>query len=367
MRSIGKPRRGKWLTNRVGRKDCATKPLPRHCYSVRGIAGQICRLLQSTVRLLGIFLLSKTVMLLCEGSPVEDGSKPHFGVLISLFERQEDPHYVVPCLLSLRSLVQQTYPLWTLIVGFDGLQGSKIGEAWSSIDRAGVDRSRIVAVAIDASARERNLYSRADLWNFAGVNAHNRELHIAYNLSAITHVTRLDDDDVWYPDHLQNLADVYSSEPDVMFAHTQALGYLEGPFPANQSPEYLNRAPSPCQLIHATASWSTRLQVFYLQESEQRKRPRYLKSCCGLSPCSSVLPADADMWDRIREMVELRAMKAVFIPKVDVSYSTREKKTCIYQYLQGKVSWGACFPTEITPIRPYRGCILPKLRAISYK
>ena len=211
---------------------------------------------------------------------------------------------------------------------------------FQALKAAGVPEEKVVFRNMEHSRRERFLYKEnlnKEHWLFSGVNSINMALEIAYDQLPVTHTARLDEDDVWLPSHLQNLADAYSQHPDVGFVYTQALGYsnpfnndnTDHGFPHPEAALHTFGPPMPCELIHSATSWTTDLRIFYRQLEGQLRHmhERSLETCCK-RPCKTVLAADADMWERIHGLVQRGDLVSLFVSHADVLFlesSTREK------------------------------------------
>lgn len=305
-------------------------------------------------RVVGLLVCSLTFTL-CAACPVhftttyqqqqENESKQaqaaiHFAVVTSVFQRPQDAGFTIPCLTAFSSVARQTYTEWTLIVVGDGLTQQEIGLALHAAEVAGIPRSKLVFQNMDEKMREKHIYSDPhDLWSHAGTNALNMALRIAYNQSHVTHIARIDDDDYWLPAHLDHLVEAYKAYASASFAYTQALGFAPSPapFPASNQTDRLQLLPPvPCNLIHATTSWSKSLVVFYRQAQEQQNSTRGSMCCDGPCVAGVVLPADADLWERIHSMVETGAIASVFVQIADVHYTDTAKKACLAAIISGQ-------------------------------
>jgi len=267
----------------------------------------------------------------------EENDKITFAVILSAFERENEPHFRLPCVNSFYSIAQQTYKRWYLILNGDGISSKGIGRIFQALKASGIPEEKVIFRNMDHARRERFMYDdqNNEHWLFSGVNSVNMALDIAYNLETVTHVARLDEDDVWLPSHLQNLAEAYRLHPDVGFVHTQAMGYsnpfnnddTSRGFPHPAANLYTFQPPVPCELIHSTSSWSTNLKIFYRQLEEQRQNMhnRSLEVCCK-RPCNAVLAYDADMWERIYGLVQRGDLASLYVSRADVLYLVRSER-----------------------------------------
>ena len=258
-----------------------------------------------------------------------------FVVLTSWFKRDIDPQYNIPRLTSLASIKKQTHAKWLLILGLDGQHSSEQTRVLESFQAAGIDSSKYFMVHMRPDHRENVVYNSSDVWSFAGINVYNLLLRFAYSTSA-KYIAHLDDDDLWLPDHLMNHLNGYTMHPNATFAFSSA-SELSGPaFPNDISKSVYLRPPKPCGLVHSSVSWSVRLNVYYRHKWEQLRSTRGSRECCG--PCksfASVLPADADLWERVNYLVEIGNMSSIYIATVDVSYTNQTRKECLAKLLKG--------------------------------
>lgn len=259
-----------------------------------------------------------------------------FGIVLAVTARNFDTRLDVPCAMSLSSIAQQKYTHWHLIIIGDGLDEKQINILHAMMQKLFKSSNRILFQNMDKKWREASEYGHPNVWRFAGINALNMGLRIAYNLTTVTHIARLDDDDYWAHDHLMNLAAAFTQYPNASFAHTQVWGFGHLPFPGLAIDKALRNQtvvvypPHPCALCHASAAWKRNLHVFYHQEWEQKVYPRHKENCCGNPTCpnGTILPADADLWERVRGMVRDKLIISVVSQTPDVYYSNQSHKLC---------------------------------------
>lgn len=287
----------------------------------------------------------------------------NFGVVMPTFERQWDPLFRIMQLTALPSLMRQNLPPgvdWTLILVGDGLSALAVGRLHDALDRSGIPRHKIIFANLDDGAAS---HAQGDLpvealpyaegiehgkWAFMlGVAPLNRGLDIAADMTSITHIARLDDDDEWLPHHLSNLARVYINIGDAGFVYASSLGFENigsSPLPI-MHPDVGDAfvgisIPSPCGLAHSAASWSNMGlvgQLRYRDALEQNVgRQRWLKSCCDVSPCSKFLPYDADFWERVSEICDKSPHALSYlITTPGVVYTDKRAKLILRHYIHG--------------------------------
>jgi hypothetical protein len=271
----------------------------------------------------------------------------HFAVVTSFFARPGDHQFLLPRLTSLAGLAAQLYTNWTLIAIGDGLWADEVSYFFQALDDAHIPRHKVLFRNMDVKNREISMYksvpitSNCSVWCFAGANALNLGLDIAAALSHVTHVARLDDDDQWLPQHLSALADAYDSYPDAGFAYTQVEGIGDAPFPDYPKGLPFITVPIPCGFAHTAASWDLRSAagaLRYRQQHQQQVDTRMMSSCCGQTPCPTVLAVDADMWERVWRLVETKQLVALIVPQATVQYTSADLKAALLQQLQPLIS-----------------------------
>ena len=283
----------------------------------------------------------------------------HFGIVTSVFRRHNDPEFHLPMSHCVNSVLKQTFKNWTLIVIGDGMDESDFHKVKNKL-KAILPHNKFIFKNIDKSLREENLLKGQNLfsctiWCFAGVSAANKGLDIANNMSFITHYARLDDDDMWKPNHLETLVKGYQLNTQIGFVHTRAT-FSNDPnrfYPSidanNNNNEYSFQPPIPSLLIHSTASWSLQIpqlrSLRYRQPAEQHVANRSNSSraiccrdglACGLIPCQpgNVMAADADMWNQINSLsLDDKLFTSVFMHEVTLVYLHQDNKTTLINKL----------------------------------
>ena len=150
---------------------------------------------------------------------------PHFAVPLCLFERSSDPNFHLPAQTAIRSLTNQSYGRWRVIIRGDGLSSEAEAQALNMLRRSNIPAQRWEYENLDEAGREHHLYSDPQLlWNHAGSRCYNAIFDsVSSAPGPSSHIAVLNDDDRWHPDHLEKLADAYRHVPTAGFAYTQAL------------------------------------------------------------------------------------------------------------------------------------------------
>ncbi|CAM9850778.1 unnamed protein product [Chrysoparadoxa australica] len=274
-----------------------------------------------------------------QAPPVSISTHIHFGVILAVFERSTDPYFLLPRITSLEGLSRQTFSQWSLILVGDGLTPEAKSRIFEAVEAAGVPAKKVHFGNLPDELREVNTFEPNEkfgkcttAWCFAGVNAINMALDMAQELSHVTHVARLDDDDVWFPKHLEHLVSLYEQEPSTDIAFTLAAykwtpGKTHKMYLPRRTVTSLEPIPAPpiaCDLVHSVISWDLRGvlgSIRYRGGEEQlaSKVPRLHGYC--LPARQKVMAADADMWGRMNALVEESSVRSMLLPQVDSIYT----------------------------------------------
>lgn len=137
-----------------------------------------------------------------------------FGVRIQTYNaKKQKPikEYVAEAIDCVR---RQTYPNWKIFLTGDNYEPHAEFKELASLAPPG----KIVAANLPR-ATERETHKGYDLWCCGGMTAFNFTLDLMTELG-ITHVANLDDDDIWFPRHLEFHADSYNSDKDIVLVVT---------------------------------------------------------------------------------------------------------------------------------------------------
>jgi hypothetical protein len=262
---------------------------------------------------------------------------------------------------SWSKLLDQTHPHWVLFAIADAMP-PVLFERFQYFLHSFYDPTRLISVYLDAGLREVAMYAQSEdlkpcsLWCLAGANA----LNLGFNLIAginglietgtpyFTHVARLDYDNDWNADHLENLAEAFRFIPNASFAYSRARGYTgssEGyPFlwmlglNASAAPLFSLLPPRPCMVIHSTVAWSLShvftSQLRFRQRSEQVHTVRDLNVTTCVDKQHQVFPVDADLWQLIMAAEKRQVLVSVFINRADVNYRDSEEKQRVVAFLR---------------------------------
>ncbi|CAM9885252.1 unnamed protein product, partial [Chrysoparadoxa australica] len=273
-----------------------------------------------------------------ESETAPDGSGVHFGIVISFFERDGDPYFILPQVTSLESIKRQRYTNWTLIAIGDGLQPDAIGRLFLALDTAGVPREKVIFQNMDESLRERNglqdkpLYG-CILWHFAGINAFNLGIELSIRFEQVTHIARLDDDDAWFPDHLGSLAKVYQhSQPQPEVVTTMSIARWDREMINDLKPSYhiVSHIPMPIipekDCMHAALSWSImgKLKELRYRGPEEQHTAQV-----------RVTSGDVDLMRQMASLGDTGLFTGLLVRRASTVYTTPDIKLWLMEKIRG--------------------------------
>lgn len=255
---------------------------------------------------------------------------------------RQDPYVLVASNTSFPSISKQTHTSWTLILIGDGIDIDCANRIRAVVAKA-LPMDRVIFRILEERLTERSMYKNkvwkgCGLWCFASSNSINFGLDIASKLPHISHIARIDDDDTWSPNHLQNLILGFGVSKEVRFVYTRGRfteGRIlpeSGSFPTHKGA--VRYPPVPCQVADSSTSWSKSLNLRLRQPLEQLNASRSMISCCAYTTCRDViLPNDADLWERVWGDVANKRYLSILVPDIDVIKLDRPQKNLLLEQL----------------------------------
>lgn len=246
------------------------------------------------------FLVSKPALCLRQSK---------FVVCVATYERKDhsSAHKLKKFFTNLR---EQQFSDWTVIVVGDKYENVKEFDSFSQMfsDDEAYFVNLPVACERDDPVIQRN--SR-QLWCSGGCTAFNYALMLCSKFANSSIYVHADDDDVWKPNHLQALAEVYDKTnasfvwtqgvhtngktlPDTEYCQSKCLGKECG---------FLQLYPTSGQTLHSTVSWKI---------SDIPLRYRIVHNYV----------TDADMWARITQYMKSHELKCYLNPTCTVHHVT---------------------------------------------
>jgi acetyltransferase-like isoleucine patch superfamily enzyme len=147
---------------------------------------------------------------------------------------------------------------------------------------------------LNAKEREKYAAGTKELWSAGGVNARNRGIDICIE-SGVEYVCHLDHDDFWHPQHLEVINHAIELTQDAVVVNTCST-YFNSHLPNIElTNEITPSQVEPGSLIHSAACINHKtIPLRYRDVFEETGKE---------------FAADADMWQRIKEYVDLHNLK----------------------------------------------------------
>ena len=224
-----------------------------------------------------------------------------FSIRMITYPRNGKTKDIIP--KTLESILKQTYKNWELyLFGDNYLPKEELAQIASIVPEK---RLKLRNLDVDS---ERYHYKGIDLWHCGGVNACNYVLDWM-KADEVKHVCLCNDDDIWLPNHLETLAFAYKKWPEASFIYTRGHHLQMGNLPAQEVHDlyYDNKPVTEYDTVFSAVSW--RLDKINLR----------FRNCVNLG-----IPADADLWARIREYCFNNNLKFLYIPKVTVKHESHK-------------------------------------------
>lgn len=275
------------------------------------------------------------------------GMPIHFGIIMSTYPRFNDKFYLLPSLTSLRSLLNQTYHNWTLVIAGDGLKGNQTRNFLDRLSIWNFSKDKVIFVNLPVNLTERYLHSKKryvpcktathgrEDWCHSGTSALNLAARTAAALPHVTHLAIADDDDFAFAKRLEYLVEAFTRFPDAYFAYSS--GYYLGkqfPEPTRQRYNVRDITPLPGECARSISSlWAwklsdqpeiARLFYYYHDFTQMKYNPKGRR---GFS-----IANDADLQDRVNEFALKRNYSnfSVFIPfPSGLAFTRHERAPCI--------------------------------------
>jgi glycosyltransferase involved in cell wall biosynthesis len=233
-------------------------------------------------------------------------NKINFAIVIATYYRP-DGSTLKKISKTFENIINQSYDNWTIILVGDKYENQ---EEFDKIVKL-IPPEKIIYQNLDY-AHERDMYNnnlidRKQLWCKGGSNAMREGIILAKN-KGFNYIARLDDDDVWYPNHLAHLNEVYKKYPEAAFVYTSGYvwNYTMVP-PLHMKICYNNLEPRGGHVLHSTVSWRLdKIDINY-HKIDIQKDKRILN-----------MPADSMMWTKIAQYCKANSLFYVYYPVVTV-------------------------------------------------
>ena len=166
----------------------------------------------------------------------------------------------------------------------------------------------------------------------AGCGAMNKGLALA-KADGVDYIVRIDHDDKWTPDHLELLVKAYTQYPELAYVFTRSRKKVDA---MNSSKKYMYQ---PREERHTTTIEPNNLGFTYgeVSHSAVSWRPSMLgnikyrdaqqqSSSEPKNPLTKTMPADADMFKRMMDIIKDKGHKYMYIPRLTSFYRNRKGK-----------------------------------------
>lgn len=187
---------------------------------------------------------------------------------------------------SIESILNQKYTNWMIYLIGDEYTNSEEFESFSKL----VDKDKI-KMFNKPDPERKYITDKRKLWKIAGASAMNYGLNWARK-DGFKYTAHLDDDDYWNDNHLGLLSEVYTENPNCVFAFTKStypyqpkylpIENITSAFPNNLLPRHSN-------IVHSSISFRCDILTLELFTTHTEAEIR--------------LPSDAMMLEQIREFI----------------------------------------------------------------
>lgn len=219
------------------------------------------------------------------------------GIIICTYKRKDGKtlEYLTK---TLDSVLDQTYKNFKVYL---------IGDRYEDLDEFEIYKEKLrhtdSYIENLEFAEERDVYgeNKMALWSYAGTFATNYAMNLCLK-DNIDYVCFLNHDDLWYPNHLEEINNLILSD-GTDFICTKST-HVSGFLPKIVSDErFINFNPVPCGLIHSSVCMNIKtIPLRYIDIFKETGEVG--------------LPGDADFWNRVSEHIVNNKLKSKFINKL---------------------------------------------------
>jgi len=260
-----------------------------------------------------------------------------FGIVVATYQIKKEcgvntgraKYISSPMVLTemINSIKKQSYKNWKLyLVGDCYEDEDEVKTLLSTL----LEPSQYVFFNLPKPGERNRGFSKMELRNTGGIAAMNKGLDLCEG-DSVTHIVRLDHDDVWADDHLELLEAVYVEYPKLAFAFTQAR---KKNAVSKSNDEYMIMPSGKSQILikpllylnnslyiagktcHSSVSWQPSIvgRFRYRDPIEQMTtKPKN----------TSVIAGDMDMFRRMMKKIKTEKFKYIYIPILTVFHRNR--------------------------------------------
>ena len=236
-----------------------------------------------------------------------------FAVIIATYKRSKDKSFEY-LQRTAECLKKQTYKnYYVFLMCYDYIDKEEFYKASKLFDQ-----DKIYAENFPISFREGYFNIRKNKWTCGGANARYNGIKKAMDEGYQFYV-HLDDDDIWYENHLQILYEHIKKLPEADFYHTRAKyanNKYSGPFPAAKITEikYNNLIPKSGGLVHSTTCHKLNTlgqPIKKLYENRLNEVDRIKK---GKVSERNLEALDSLKWKMVANKIKKNNCKSLYIP-----------------------------------------------------
>lgn len=225
-----------------------------------------------------------------------------FGIVISTYKRKDGktPSFLTKTLDSIFNQTYQNFKIFLIGDKYeDDIEFNSFGNQFDSNKLY----KENLEIAVERDKYDNNML----LWKYGGLTSFNYGIDLALK-EDIYYVIKLDHDDWFEPSHLKNFYDcIKETNADFMCSKST---HIRGVLPAiNSDKKYVDFLPGSGGLCKS--SHCMNYQTIPL-------RSRNVLEEVG----NSKLPADADLWNRVKEHIEKNNLKSIMVNEITCHHDT---------------------------------------------
>jgi glycosyltransferase involved in cell wall biosynthesis len=220
-----------------------------------------------------------------------------FSILISTYQRKDGstPFYLRR---AIDSIFSQDYDKFKIFIIGDRYENNEeFFEICSSYDQKKIYFENL------PTAKERDKYTDKHLlWKYGGCNAYNYAIEVALS-HGFNYMCHLDHDDEWESNHLSSLKYVIDKTNAIWLCTKSKYGNTTILPRENFDGDFIEFYPKPEGLIHSSVCMDfSKIHLRYRDVYEETGE--------------SLLPGDADMWDRLSKFLQENNHKGYLVNQI---------------------------------------------------
>lgn len=214
------------------------------------------------------------------------------GIVIPTYKRKNGTtkKYLTRALESIKKQTYQEYKVFLIGDDYDD------NDEFIHLSTTIIDGEKIYYENLPHAVERSKYKDPKILWSNGGVNASNYGIEKCLS-HGINYICRLDDDDFWESNHLEEIS--HKLNDNFIIIVTKSLNFDGQVFPPNKTHPYY---PKHSNLIHSSV-------CIDFSKCHLRYRDTYSEE-------GVVYPADADLWNRLKEFMLKNGEIGVMIDKV---------------------------------------------------